>query len=388
MMKRTHLALSMVALFTLLPVQAQSLPLITVMDFESTAVSDAELLPVVDLVTTIIYETGHYRVLERSQRYKLLEEMEFSLSGLIDESSQIKMGQLLASDLVVLGSLADTSGSYMLTMRLVNVETGETGNSVSGSFRSMDELQLGVRPMVYSLVNVDMDQAFLDQSAALKLHDRSLQVRYDRQLKKIDSAEYYDWAVSTHLVQRHSSAYPAERLALLDEYLYSLQTKGFAPGAYIALGGGRTYENSFQNKTTTHYSIKDAILGLSLPYILDNLVNIGVWGFAGLGLTSMDQFDNITSELIDSESGLLSFDFGGGVMAGWGDPIGGLAVRCGFGLVSFHEAIEQQAFGIYSLEILFKGLQFQLLFPGFLDGGAPIIALYIGAGYVLYPGAK
>jgi len=294
----------------------------------------------------------------------------------------------VASDLVVLGSLADTSGSYMLTMRLVNVETGETGNSVSGSFRSMDELQLEVRPMVYSLVNVDMDQALLDQSAALKLHDRSLQVRYDRLLKKIDSAEYYDWAVSNHVVQRHSSAYPAERLALLDEYLYSLQTKGFAPGAYIALGGGRTYEYSFQNNTTTRYSIKDAILGLSLPYILDNLVNIGVWGFAGLGLTAMDQSDNVTWAMIDSESGSLSFDFGGGVMAGWGDPIGGLAIRGGFGLVSFHDAIEQQAFGLYSLEILFKGLQFQFLFPGSLGGSAPIIALYIGAGYVLYPSAK
>jgi len=252
----------------------------------------------------------------------------------------------------------------------------------------MDELQLGVRPMVYSLVNVDMDQALLDQSAALKLHDRSLQVRYDRQLKKIDSAEYYDWAVSNHVVQRYSSAYPAERLALLNEYLYSLQTKGFAPGAYIALGGGRTYEYSPQNNTTTRYSIKDAILGLSLPYILDNLVNIGVWGFGGLGFTSMDQFDNVTAEMIDSESGSLSFDFGGGVMAGWGDPIGGLAVRCGFGLVSFNRTIEQQAFGISTLEIIFKGMQLQLLFPGSLGGGAPIIALYIGAGYVLYPGTR
>jgi len=384
-MKRTHLALSMVALFTLLPVQAQSLPLITVMDFESTAVSDAELLPVVDLVTTIIYETGHYRVLERSQRYKLLEEMEFSLTGLIDESSQIKMGRLLASDLVVLGSLADTSGTYMLTMRLVNVETGETGNSVSGSFRSMDELQLGVRPMVYSLVNVDMDQALLDQSAALKLHDRSLQVRYDRKLKEVHSAEYYDWAVSGNLAQRYTSAHPAERLALLDEYLYSLQSKGFSIGAAILLGRNGTGQYSMQDDSHTSYSATGATLSLSLPYILDNLFSFGIWGFCGVGFTTITQSDTSISSFYYVEQNVINFDAGGGLMLGLGDPVRGWAIRFGYGYRAFHN----NNYLASMLELDVKGIMIQTMFYFAPDSGVSTFnGLYIGAGYVLYPSAK
>ena len=68
-----------------LPAQAGEKPLISVLDFRTSGISQAEVEVFVDFLSSHIIETGKFRVIDRMQREALLKEMEFSYDDCTDE---------------------------------------------------------------------------------------------------------------------------------------------------------------------------------------------------------------------------------------------------------------------------------------------------------------
>lgn len=64
-------------------------------------------------------------VIDREKRGKLLEEMEFGLSGLADPQKVAEIGKLLSADYLAFGDFIDMGGQAMVSMKLVQVETGQ-----------------------------------------------------------------------------------------------------------------------------------------------------------------------------------------------------------------------------------------------------------------------
>jgi TolB-like protein len=64
-------------------------------------------------------------LIDRDRRAAILGEMEFSLSGAVDEQSQARIGKLLSADYLVFGEIIDMDAQILITCRIVRVETGE-----------------------------------------------------------------------------------------------------------------------------------------------------------------------------------------------------------------------------------------------------------------------
>jgi hypothetical protein len=125
------------------PMDRKNLPLLSVLDFKTDELSKAQVWIVVDVLSGALVDTRRFRVLERGQRDKLLKEVESSTSEAFDEAHQLKIGRLIAADNIVIGSLAKIEGNYILSLKLVEVETGETRSAAFRSFNSLNAVMEG-----------------------------------------------------------------------------------------------------------------------------------------------------------------------------------------------------------------------------------------------------
>jgi tetratricopeptide (TPR) repeat protein len=127
------------------------LPLVAVLDFrvENIAASEGKLI--VDLLSSALIRARRYRVLDRSQQESILKEIEFSLSDCVDERCQLKIGQMLSAEKIVVGSLGRVGGRYILNAKLLHVQTGEALGSAYQVFASLDALVDGVEQLAVSL---------------------------------------------------------------------------------------------------------------------------------------------------------------------------------------------------------------------------------------------
>jgi Mg-chelatase subunit ChlD len=66
-----------------------------------------------------------FRILERKDLQRILEELELQQSGLADEKQAVRVGELLGARVLIIGKLYAKSGSYELFLKLLRVETGE-----------------------------------------------------------------------------------------------------------------------------------------------------------------------------------------------------------------------------------------------------------------------
>lgn len=114
-------------------------PLITVFDFKSENISKSDSILIVDLITSSLISTNKYRVIERSQRKKILEEINFSLSGCVDDSCQIEIGKMLSAEYIITGSIGKVGNKFVLNLRVLDVETGE---SISTSYKIYNSIDL------------------------------------------------------------------------------------------------------------------------------------------------------------------------------------------------------------------------------------------------------
>lgn len=65
------------------------------------------------------------RLVERRDLQAILEEIEFQLSGLVEESNVTRVGEFVGAELLITGSLYEAEDAFELFVRLLRVETGE-----------------------------------------------------------------------------------------------------------------------------------------------------------------------------------------------------------------------------------------------------------------------
>ena len=135
--------------------QERARPTLAVLDFDSESVSASDTAVIVDLLSTEIFQTRRFRVIDRKQRERILGELKFALSDCSDESCQLEAGKMLAAEKIIVGSLGRVGSRYVCNARMVDVETGETLSANSTNvFTSLDELLDAVRLIASELVEV------------------------------------------------------------------------------------------------------------------------------------------------------------------------------------------------------------------------------------------
>jgi curli biogenesis system outer membrane secretion channel CsgG len=105
-------------------------------------------------------QNGALRIVERRDLSRLLDEIALGDEGVVDPSTAAEAGKLVGARYMVFGSITDLFGEVVLTVRIVNTETGELVRSttardqreqfydvlVSAAAQITDELELPPLP--------------------------------------------------------------------------------------------------------------------------------------------------------------------------------------------------------------------------------------------------
>lgn len=106
--------------------QEAKLPLVAIMPLRGQGVDSSSSEVVSDALADELLATRKVRVMERAQMQNILREQGFQQSGACDGSEcAVEVGKLLSIDRMVVGSFGKLGGSYTLSLRLVDVQTGE-----------------------------------------------------------------------------------------------------------------------------------------------------------------------------------------------------------------------------------------------------------------------
>ncbi|MDD2805851.1 MAG: FlgO family outer membrane protein [Elusimicrobiales bacterium] len=68
---------------------------------------------------------GTFKVVERGEMGKLLQEQRLQASGAVDTATAVRLGTLAGAGVVLMGNVQQVDGEYQVNARLVSVETGE-----------------------------------------------------------------------------------------------------------------------------------------------------------------------------------------------------------------------------------------------------------------------
>jgi curli biogenesis system outer membrane secretion channel CsgG len=142
-------------------------PRIAVLDFDYSNVADnwiwwwrSSAKGVSDILVNKLFESGNFRVIERSKLDAILAEQNLGASGRLDASTAAQIGKILGVDTVLIGSITafniergsggvsipgfgrvgggQTSANVKLNVRLVNTSTAEILATAEGSGQSSD----------------------------------------------------------------------------------------------------------------------------------------------------------------------------------------------------------------------------------------------------------
>lgn len=129
-MRRIVCAIAMLVAF----VSAQTQTGLAVLDLTTKGVpaNEGEILG--DRLRTELLRTRKYLVLERSQMKEILKEQGFQKSGCTKSDCAVEIGRLIGVDVLLAGTATKVDGSYFLSVRLIDVETGSV-------LKSADDMQ-------------------------------------------------------------------------------------------------------------------------------------------------------------------------------------------------------------------------------------------------------
>ncbi len=142
-----------VSLFLALPFQtfgASGKTRVAVIDFEQKGTQEFKGKQIGEIIAewliTSLVKTGRFDVVERAQMQKILKEQQLGMTGMINQETAAKVGELLGVKVIITGSVIQLDNTYDVNTRLISVEDGSIlkAEKIRGTLdaieRSMDNL--------------------------------------------------------------------------------------------------------------------------------------------------------------------------------------------------------------------------------------------------------
>jgi hypothetical protein len=123
-------------------------------EVENLGVAPNEVAVLADLLSSSLLATGSFRVVERKELRKVLDEMELQLSDLASPEQAARVGGLLNAEFLGTGSFGMLGGEYVLALKLIRVETGETVASLRRTFSEPSVIPLGLDELAGELARL------------------------------------------------------------------------------------------------------------------------------------------------------------------------------------------------------------------------------------------
>jgi TolB-like protein len=103
---------------------AQTLP-IAVLDFDGFGISETEAVALSNRLRNELFRMGAFEVVDRGMMENILAEQDFQMTGCTSNDCLVQVGQLLGAQQMVGGSISKVGGTFTVSARLVDVETGK-----------------------------------------------------------------------------------------------------------------------------------------------------------------------------------------------------------------------------------------------------------------------
>jgi hypothetical protein len=99
---------------------------VAINDFKGESVDQSSVRIITDRLRSELVNTGVFRVMERGEMETILKEQGFQQSGSCDDQAcLVEVGQLLGVKRMVAGSIGKLGTLYTISVRMINVESGE-----------------------------------------------------------------------------------------------------------------------------------------------------------------------------------------------------------------------------------------------------------------------
>jgi len=100
---------------------------IAIFDFDVVGRVDKDVSrPLSDSVRHTIVKSGRFKVMDRANMDRILKEQTFQMTGGVQKERAVEAGQFLGVGKIVIGSIGIVGRTYMISISLVNIESGET----------------------------------------------------------------------------------------------------------------------------------------------------------------------------------------------------------------------------------------------------------------------
>ena len=115
-------------------------PILTVLDFDTSEVAEAEMKSIINILSSGLFKSGLFTIIDVAQRETVLKELKFSMSGCTDESCMLEVGKMLSAELIVGGSMSRLGSKIVLSAKMIETETSKTVSTADGVYNDMDDL--------------------------------------------------------------------------------------------------------------------------------------------------------------------------------------------------------------------------------------------------------
>jgi TolB-like protein len=126
---------------------------IVLFDLKPISLSGDIALSVSDLLRTSLFKTGLFTILERNQINAIIEEQKMNLSGLTDDEYAAKIGAFLSANKVLVGSVMKLGNSYIINVRIIDVEKGIMEFAENVEVESESKLSAACNELALRLAN-------------------------------------------------------------------------------------------------------------------------------------------------------------------------------------------------------------------------------------------
>ena len=149
---------------------------LAVLPFQTTGLgNEIGEINIVEQIMTNFYNLNRFKLFERTQLEKILEEQKLGMSGILDASTAAEIGKGIGVDAIVLGTVTRAGSNIAIDARLIDTETAEiiTAQDQMSARTSIQDLKTMINglatkiaqdlPLVEGyVINVDGDHLTVD----------------------------------------------------------------------------------------------------------------------------------------------------------------------------------------------------------------------------------
>ncbi|MBN2736224.1 MAG: hypothetical protein JXR70_04530 [Spirochaetales bacterium] len=172
--------------FLFLPLFAQKTDnqTLAILDVVGENVSSTQLNLIYEYIIDRMNRSKTYTLVERSALNRALEELEISMSDIVDESTAVQIGKVAGAKYVLITSLIKIDSDYHLSMRVVNVETSKIENTAIEKTDKFSNIDVLTQQAVDRLFDIKNGSTITKPAEDIQSVDKPEVVKEDKPVDK------------------------------------------------------------------------------------------------------------------------------------------------------------------------------------------------------------